>query len=195
VFDMTEDVADKLFAGARCPNRWSSTPVTEDEIRRIYELMKWGPTSANCSPARFAFVSSPTAKARLVDCVSKNNQLKVQQAPVTAIIGMDEKFADHLPLLYPHVPSAPHWFVGAGLARDTALRNSSLQGAYFMLAARLMGIDCGPMSGFDNARVDALFFSATSIKSNFICALGHGTTDTPPPRLPRLKFDDVAQFV
>jgi 3-hydroxypropanoate dehydrogenase len=192
---MTQDAADTLFTGARTYNRWSSTPVTEEEIRRIFELMKWGPTSANCSPARFIFVSSAAAKAGLVGCVSKKNQVKVEQAPVTAVIGMDEKFADQLPLLFPHAPAARDWFTDPEVARTTALRNSSLQGAYFMLAARLLGIDCGPMSGFDHARVDALFFQGTSIKSNFICALGHGTSDTLLPRLPRFKFDDVARFV
>jgi len=192
---MTQDAADTLFTGARSYNRWSSTPVTEEEIRRIFELMKWGPTSANCSPARFVFVSGAAAKARLVGCVSRNNQVKVEQAPVTAVIGMDEKFADRLPLLFPHAPTARDWFSDPEVARTTALRNSSLQGAYFMLAARLLGIDCGPMSGFDHARVDALFFPATSIKSNFICALGHGTTAMLLPRLPRFNFDDVARFV
>jgi 3-hydroxypropanoate dehydrogenase len=192
---MTDNAAETLFSRARSYNRWNSTPVTEEDIRGIFELMKWGPTSANCSPARFVFVSSAEAKARLAECVSRNNQPKVQQAPVTAIIGMDEKFAAHLPFLFPHIPSARDWFEEPELARTTALRNSSLQGAYFMLAARLMGIDCGPMSGFDNARVDAVFFAATSIKTNFICALGHGTTDMLLPRLPRFNFDAVAQFV
>ena len=192
---MTESAADTLFTQARTYNRWNSTPVTREDIRRIYELMKGGPTSANCSPVRFVFVLSSEAKARLLTCVSKNNQVKVEQAPVTAIVGMDEKFADHLPFLFPHAPSARAWFAEPELARTTALRNSSLQGAYFMLAARLLGFDCGPMSGFDNASVDALFFAATSIKSNFICALGHGTTDMLLPRLPRFNFDDVAVFV
>jgi 3-hydroxypropanoate dehydrogenase len=192
---VTQNAAETLFTAARSYNRWSSTPITEEEIRRIFELMKWGPTSANCSPARFVFVSSAEAKAGLVGCVSSKNQAKVEQAPVTAIIGMDEKFADQLPFLFPHAPTARDWFADPEVARTTALRNSSLQGAYFMLAARLLGIDCGPMSGFDHARVDALFFPETSIKSNFICALGHGTTQNLLPRLPRLDFDDVARFV
>jgi len=192
---MIKDTADTIFRQARSYNRWSATPVTAEEIRRIFELMKWGPTSANCCPARFVFVSSAAAKASLVGCVSRNNQVKVEQAPITAIIGMDEKFADQLPFLFPHAPTARDWFTDPEVARTTALRNSSLQGAYFMLAARLLGIDCGPMSGFDNARVDALFFAATSVKSNFICALGHGTTDMLSPRLPRFNFEDVAQFV
>ncbi len=191
---MTDSAADILFTRARTYNRWSSTPVSAEDIRRIFELMKWGPTSANCSPVRFVFVSSAEAKAGLVGCVSKNNQVKVQQAPVTAIIGMDEKFADQLPMLFPHAPTARDWFADPQVAATTALRNSSLQGAYFMLAARLLGIDCGPMSGFDHARVDALFFAGTSIKSNFICALGHGTSDMLLPRLPRFNFDDVARF-
>lgn len=192
---MTDNPAEVLFLKARSFNRWSPAPVTEDEIRHIFELMKWGPTSANCSPARFVFVASAAAKVRLAQCVSRNNQPKVQQAPVTVVIGMDEKFADHLPFLYPHVSSARHWFAEPELARTTALRNSSLQGAYFMLAARLLGLDCGPMSGFDHAQVDALHFAGTSIKSNFICALGHGTDEMLQPRLPRFDFDDIARFV
>jgi 3-hydroxypropanoate dehydrogenase len=192
---MTQSAAEALFSQARSYNRWDSTPVSEEEIRSIVELMKWGPTSANCSPARFVFVSSAAARATLAECVSRNNQPKVQQAPVTAIIGMDVNFADHLPFLYPDVPSARHWFAEPELARTTALRNSSLQGAYFILSARLLGIDCGPMSGFDHARVDELFFAGTSIRTNFICALGHGTTEMLLPRLPRFDFDAVARFV
>lgn len=187
-------VADRLFTHARSYNRWAATPVTEEEIRRVFDLMKWGPTSANCSPARFVFVSSPEGQAKLADCVSKANRVKVEEAPVTAIIGMDERFADRLPFLFPHAPGARDWFAEPEIARTTALRNSSLQGAYFMLAARLLGIDCGPMSGFDHARVDEAFFAGTSVRSNFICALGHGTTEMLFPRLPRFEFDEVARF-
>ncbi len=191
---MNEEAMDLLFRNARSYNRWSPDPVTEDQIRAIFDLMKWGPTSANCLPARFAFVQSAAAKQKLLGCVSDNNRIKVEQAPVTAIIGMDERFADHLPTLFPLAPDARFWFANPEVARITALRNSSLQGAYFMLAARLAGIDCGPMSGFDNAKVDAVFFAGTSIKSNFICALGHGTQEMLYPRLPRFKFDEVCSF-
>jgi 3-hydroxypropanoate dehydrogenase len=191
---MTQNAAETLFTAARTYNRWNATPVSEEEIRRIFELMKWGPTSANCCPARFVFVASAEAKVRLLECVSANNRVKVEQAPVTAVIGMDEQFADHLPFLFPHAPSARYWFAEPEVARSMALRNSSLQGAYFMLAARLSGLDCGPMSGFDHSKVDALYFEGTSIKTNFLCALGHGSTEMLMPRLPRFSFDEVARF-
>lgn len=192
---MTQSAADILFTHARSYNRWGPAPVSPEEIRRIFDLMKWCPTSANCCPARFVLVCSAAAKAQLAGCVSRNNRVKVEQAPVTVIIGMDLHFADRLPFLFPHAPGARDWFADPQVARMTALRNSSLQGAYFMLAARLLGIDCGPMSGFDHAQIDAAFFAGTSVESNFICALGHGTAQMLHPRLPRFDFDEVARFV
>jgi nitroreductase len=191
---MSADIADLVFRKARSFNRWLDIPVSDEEVRAIFDLMKWGPTSANCSPARFVFVRSAAAKSLLAECVSKNNRVKVEQAPLTAIIGMDLQFYTRLPTLFPHNPDAAHWFEDPGTAHLTALRNSSLQGAYFMLAARLLGLDCGPMSGFDNEKVDAAFFAGTAVKSNFICALGHGSTDQLFPRGPRLSFDEVCQF-
>jgi 3-hydroxypropanoate dehydrogenase len=192
--ERSQDPRNLLFIDARSYNRWWPQEVSDDQIREVFDLMKWGPTSANCSPARFVFVRSESCKARLADCVSTNNRVKVEQAPFTIIVGMDEKFADRLPLLFPHAPSARHWFADLETARVTALRNSSLQGAYFMLAARLLGLDCGPMSGFDNAKLDAEFFAGTSIKSNFIFALGHGTSEMLFPRSPRLEFGEVCRF-
>jgi 3-hydroxypropanoate dehydrogenase len=192
--ERSQDPRNLLFIDARSYNRWLPREVTDDEIRAIYDLMKWGPTSANCSPARFVFVRSESGKARLAGCVSMNNRVKVEQAPFTVIVGMDEKFADRLPFLFPHAPSARHWFADQETARITAIRNSSLQGAYFMLAARLLGLDCGPMSGFDNAKLDAEFFGDTSIKSNFIFALGHGASEMLFPRAPRLEFGEACQF-
>ena len=191
---MNEEAWDLIFRNARSYNRWKPTPVTDEEIRAVFDSMKWGPTSANCSPARFVFVRSEAAKQKLAGCVSDNNRIKVEQAPLTVIIGMDEQFKDKLPFLFPHVPNVQSWFANPDVAHATAFRNSSLQGAYFMLAARLAGIDCGPMSGFDSAKLDAAFFAGTSIKTNFICALGHGSQEMLFPRLPRFGFDEVCSF-
>ena len=189
-----QDVQDLLFRNARSYHRWAPTPVTDEQIHAIFDLTKCGPTTANSSPARFIFVRSNSAKNKLMSCVLPTNRIQVEQAPVTAIIGMDERFADKLPFLFPQAPNARDWYADPEMARVTALRNSSLQGAYFIMAARLLGLDCGPMSGFDNAKVDAEFFAGTSVKSNFLCALGHGTSEHLPPRSPRFGFDDVCQF-
>jgi 3-hydroxypropanoate dehydrogenase len=183
---------DVMFRHARSYNRWSPTQVTDQQIHEIYELLKMGPTSANCSPARFVFVRGAGAKTRLLSCVSEGNKVKVDQAGVTVIIGMDEKFYDKLPFLFPHKPDAGKWFTE--IATETAMRNSSLQGAYLILAARALGIDCGPMSGFDHTKVDAEFFAGTSIKSNFLCAMGEGTQEQLFPRSPRFAFDDVCRI-
>jgi 3-hydroxypropanoate dehydrogenase len=186
-----DEAKRRLFYGARSYNRWIATPVPDTTLREIFDLMRWGPTSANSSPARLVFVRSAAAKERLVRCVSRKNQIKIAQAPVSVIIGMDEEFADKLPFLFPHAPDARHWFADADLAKTTALRNSSLQGAYLMLAARLVGLDCGPISGFDHALVDREFFLDSAVKSNFICAMGHGTDEALRPRSPRFEFEDV----
>lgn len=191
---LDDTALDLLFRDARSYNRWSGEAVPVETLRALYELLKMGPTSANCSPARFVFVASDAGRERLAGCVSAGNRVKVQQAPVTVIIGMDELFHDRIPELFPHNPGARDWFLEPGARRDTAFRNSSLQGAYLMLAARALGLDCGPMSGFDHARVDAEFFKGTSIKSNFLCALGHGTTEGLYPRGPRLAFDDACEL-
>lgn len=186
---------DTLFREARSQNGWLDKPVAEAQLRQLYDLMKWGPTAANGGPARIVFVCSAEARAKLTACVSAGNVDKVSTAPVTAIIGMDMAFYDKLPQLFPHVDARP-WFVGQPqLIADTAFRNSSLQGGYFILAARALGLDCGPMSGFDPEKVDAAFFAGTTVKSNFICGLGHGDPAKLFPRSPRLAFDEACRIV
>jgi 3-hydroxypropanoate dehydrogenase len=186
---------DILFRDARSYNRWSPEAVPEQTLHALYDLLKWGPTSANSSPARFVFVTSAAAKATLAGCVSPGNLVKVEQAPVTVIIGMDEKFYEKIPFLFPHRPQVGDGFKDPAVGRPTMMRNSSLQGAYLILAARALGLDCGPMSGFDNAKVDAAFFGGTSVKSNFICALGVGTTELLYARSPRLPFDEACKII
>jgi 3-hydroxypropanoate dehydrogenase len=186
---------DTLFRDARSYNRWSADAVSDKTLHELYELLKFGPTAMNSTPARFVFVKSAEAKARLVGCLMSGNVVKVGQAPVTVIIGMDEKFPERLATLFPHVPGAGAKFTDAGLIQTTMMRNGSLQGAYLILAARALGLDCGPMSGFDHAKVDAAFFAGTSIKSNFLCALGTGTTELLFPRLPRLAFDEACKII
>ncbi len=185
---------DQLFLEARTHSHWASDPVPEATLRRLYDLLRMGPTSANCCPARFVFAASRAARERLAACVSDGNRAKVLAAPVTVIVGMDEKFYDRLPDLFPHNPDARNWFLEPAVAHATAFRNSSLQGAYLILAARALGLDCGPMSGFDPARVDAAFFEGTTIKSNFICSLGHGERARLHPRSPRLPFEDACRI-
>jgi nitroreductase len=186
---------DTLFREARSYNRWSPEPVPNETLHALYELLKFGPTSANCCPARFVFVVSAAARATLVGCVSPGNVVKVEQAPVTVIIGMDEKFYEKLPFLFPHKPQIAEAFKDPAVGRVHMMRNASLQGAYLILAARSLGLDCGPMSGFDNAKVDAAFFGGTSVKSNFISALGTGTTEMLFPRGPRLPFDEACKIL
>ncbi len=188
------DALDTLFQTARTYSSWADTPVSDDQLHAIYDLAKLGPTSANASPARLVFCRTVEARETLAGCVSAANAGKVRAAPVSVIVGMDTEFYEKLPQLFPHA-DARAWFVGQpALIRDTALRNSSLQGAYLMLAARSLGLDCGPMSGFDKAAVDAAFFAGTTIETNFIFALGHGTPDALFPRSPRLAFDEAAQL-
>lgn len=182
---------DQLFRAARTQYDWDSTPVGEADLRAIYDLMKMGPTSANCSPARIIFCRSDSARERLAAHASENNRDKIRQAPVTAIIGMDLEFYERLPELFPHA-DARAWFAGNdAVARETALRNSSLQGAYFLVAARALGWDTGPMSGFDKAGVDAEFWAGTSVETNFLCSVGRGTGQKLFPRLPRLSFEEA----
>jgi 3-hydroxypropanoate dehydrogenase len=183
---------EQLFEDARTQNGFLPDPVSDETLRRIYELMKWGPTSANCSPARFLFVRSPEAKAKLAPCMSAGNRAKTLQAPVTAIIGMDMAFYEKLPQLFPHDQTARSWFEGKPeVIAATAFRNGSLQGAYFMLAARAHGVDCGPMSGFDAPQVDAAFWAGTTVQTNFICNLGKGDPSKVFPRSPRLTFEEA----
>jgi nitroreductase len=183
---------DTIFRSARTYYSWADTPVTRVQMQAIYDLARMGPTSANASPARFVWCESDAAKAKLAACVSDGNRPKVLEAPVTVIIGMDMQFYTRLPELFPHDQTARSWFEGnEATVRDTAFRNSTLQGAYLMLAARAVGLDCGPMSGFDKPKVDAAFFAGTSVETNFICSIGHGTEDKLFPRLPRLPFEEA----
>ncbi len=189
------DALDQLFRSARTHNAWLPTPVHDDELRALYDLMKWAPTSANCSPARLLFLRTREAKERLRPALSPGNLDKTMSAPVTAIIGHDMTFYDKLPQLFPHA-DARAWFAGKPeLIQATAFRNSSLQGAYLMLAARAIGLDCGPMSGFDAAKVDAEFFAGTDIKTNFLCNLGHGDPAKLFARSPRLAFDEACTLL
>lgn len=182
---------EQLFDDARTQNGWLDIPVSDDVLRQLYNLMKWAPTSANCSPARIVFVRTPQARRKLVDCMADGNKAKVAQAPVTAIIGMDMAFFEKLPQLFPHA-DAKSWFVDQpDLIQATAFRNSSLQGAYLMLAARALGLGCGPMSGFDAALLDAAFWAGTPVKTNFVCSLGHGDPAKLFPRSPRLAFEEA----
>jgi 3-hydroxypropanoate dehydrogenase len=186
---------EQLFTEARTQNGYLDTAVSDAQLGELYELMKWGPTSANCCPARLQFVRSAAAKDRLAACVSAANKPKVQQAPVTVIVGMDLAFFERLPQLFPHT-DARAWFVDKpALIEATAFRNSSLQGAYLMLAARAMGLGCGPMSGYDTAALDAAFWAGTTVRSNFICTLGHGDPTKVLARSPRLSFEEACQLV
>jgi len=186
---------DTLFREARSFNRWSPEPIPEKTLHDLYDLLKMGPTSVNCCPARFVFVASAAAKARLTACVSPGNVVKTEQAPVTVIIGMDQLFYEKVPFLFPHKPEMAELFKNPAVGPTHMMRNATLQGAYLILAARSLGLDCGPMSGFDHAKVDAAFFADTSIKSNFLCALGTGTTEALFARSPRLPFDEACKIV
>jgi 3-hydroxypropanoate dehydrogenase len=182
---------DQLFRDARSHSVWTDDQVSDVEMRAIYELTKMGPTSANSSPARFVWVTSAEGKARLKPHLSAVNAEKVIKAPVTVIIGYDTAFAEQLPRLFPQAPTAKDWFADPRHAETTAFRNGTLQGAYLILAARALGFDTGPMSGFDNAGVDREFFPGATIKSNFICSIGRGDGSKLPPRAPRLSFEEA----
>lgn len=191
---------NQLFLEARTfaknPDPWQPRAVSDDLLRQVWDLARMGPTASNVLPARVVFVRTPEAKARLAPLLDEGNRPKSQAAPTTAILAMDMKFFDLLPKLNAH-PDARSWFAHK---RDAdlyaiALRNSSLQGAYLMLAARALGLDCGPMSGFDNAGIDAEFFGGTAIRSNFLINLGYGNRETLPPRAPRLSFEEACQIL
>jgi 3-hydroxypropanoate dehydrogenase len=191
---ITEQAMKQLFTEARTHNGWQSKAVDDDLLKKVYDLMKFGPTSANCTPMRIAFIKTKEAKEKLKPCLMEGNVEKTMAAPVTALIGMDMKFYDQLPKLFPHA-DAKSWFVGnEAFAAETAMRNSSLQGAYFIIAARAYGLDCGPMSGFDKDKADAAFFAGTSYKSNFLCNLGYGDPSKLFPRSPRLTFDEACKI-
>jgi 3-hydroxypropanoate dehydrogenase len=193
---LSDDGLDLLFRAARTHSAWLDTPVDDALLRRVYDLAKMGPTSANMCPMRVVFVKSKEAKEKLKPALDEGNVAKTMAAPVTAIVGMDVRFYEQLPKLFPHA-DAKAWFkdLPANVLEYIALRNASLQGAYLMLAARALGLDCGPMSGFDNAKVDAAFFAGTTVKSNFLCNLGHGDASKLFPRSPRLTFDEACKIL
>ena len=192
---VNDDGLNTIFRDARTYVAWQDKPVDDALLARVYHLAKMGPTSANTCPMRVVFVKSPAAKEKLKPALDGGNVEKTMRAPVTAIIGMDVKFYEQLPKLSPHV-DAKAWFkdLPENVLEYLALRNSSLQGAYFMLAARSLGLDCGPMSGFNNAKVDVAFFSGTSLKSNFLCNLGYGDSGKLYPRAPRLEFNEACRI-
>jgi 3-hydroxypropanoate dehydrogenase len=187
---------DLILRKARTHNAWIDRPVEDAQLHALYELLKFGPTTANTCPARFVFVRSGEAKAKLGPALDQGNYAKTMAAPVTAIIAYDLAFYDKLPFLFPHNPDAKSWFDSKPLAdlERICLRNGSLQGAYLILAARALGLDCGPMSGFDNARVDEAFFAGTTWRSNFLCNLGYGDDSVLFPRSPRLPFEEAARI-
>ena len=187
---------DILFRNARTHSVWRDKPVDDALLMQVYDLAKMGPTSANMCPLRIVFVKSHEAKERLKPALDAGNVDKTMKAPVTAIIGMDIRFYEKLPELLPHA-DAKAWFkdLPMSVLEAIALRNSSLQGAYFMIAARSLGLDCGPMSGFDNAKVDEAFFAGTTVKSNFLCNLGYGDASKLRPRSPRLTFEEACKVV
>lgn len=193
---LSDEGLDLLFRNARTHSAWLDQPIDDALLRQVYDLARMGPTSANMCPMRIVFVKSKEAKEKLRPALDPGNVDKTMKAPVTAIIGMDIRFYEKLPFLFPHT-DAKAWFkdLPAEVLEYIALRNSSLQGAYFMLAARALGLDCGPMSGFNNALVDATFFAGTTIKSNFLCNLGHGDASRLHPRSPRLPFEEACQVV
>ncbi|HHW4678860.1 MAG TPA: malonic semialdehyde reductase [Xylella sp.] len=193
--DVLNDAAlDQLLCTARTCNSFLDKPVDELLLRRLYDLTKWGPTAANSEPARFVFITSAEGKARLKPALAESNLAKTMSAPVTVIVAHDQDFHEKLPYLFPHT-DAKSWFDGPRETRaESAFRNGTLQGAYLILAARALGLDAGPMSGFDNAKVDEAFFAGTAVKSNFLINLGYGDPAGLFPRLPRLSFDEAARI-
>jgi nitroreductase len=196
ITDKLDDRAlDRLFRTARTRNAWTEQPVTEQQLRELYDLMKFGPTSGNCCPARLVWVMSAEGKHRLAALAAPNNAPKILAAPVTVIVGYDLDFAEQLPKLFPaRGKDMQAYYSDPLVAQSTAFRNGSLQGAYLIIAARALGLDCGPMSGFSNEAVDSEFFADTRIKSNFICSIGYGSNENLFPRNPRLTFEEAGRF-
>jgi nitroreductase len=186
---------DQLFREARTYNAFAPGAMAEALVREIYELAKWGPTASNCNPGRFVFLTTPEARVRLAPHMSGSNRAKTLAAPVNVIMAYDLNFSEKVPFLFPHKPEAAAWFARPEVAMETAFRNGSLQAAYLMLAARSLGLDCGPMSGFKEAGVNEEFFNGTSWRVNFICNVGHGTDENLFPRLPRLSFEESCQVL
>jgi len=192
---LSQAAFDQLFFEAHTLNAWQDKPVTDEVLHRLYDTLRMAPTSMNCSPARIVFVKSKAAKEKLNQALMEGNRVKTMAAPVTAIIAYDTRFFEQLPKLFPAMPNARGMFESNATLSDlTALRNGSLQGAYLILAARALGLDCGPMSGFDNATVDKLFFADTNVRSNFLCNLGYGDSKGIYPRGPRLGFDEACNI-
>jgi 3-hydroxypropanoate dehydrogenase len=192
---ISNEALEAIFSSARTHNAWLDKPVSDDTLKQIYEIMKWGPTSANSSPLRIVYVKSKEGKAKLLQAVAPANVEKTKAAPVTAILAEDKQFYDKLPKLFPHA-DARAWFAGnQPLIDATSFRNSSLQGGYFILAARALGLDCGPMSGFNAQGIDEAFFSGTAWRSNFLCNLGYGDTSKLFPRSPRLSFEEACKIL
>lgn len=192
---INDEALDVLFREARTHNGWEDREVSRPLMQAVYDLMKWGATSANCSPARFVFVASDEGKKRLAPLLLEGNRAKTLAAPCCVIIAQDMAFHDHLPKLFPHT-DAKSWFDGNdALIEETAFRNATLQGAYFMIAARALGLDCGAMSGFDKAGVDKEFFADTTYQSNFLCNIGYGTDENMFPRSPRFDFEEICNIV
>jgi 3-hydroxypropanoate dehydrogenase len=186
---------NQLFRSARTQNKWTDRPVPDARLRELYDLLKMAPTSANASPARFVFIRTPEGKAKLKPALSAGNLEKTMTAPVTVIVAHDLQFYEKLPVLFPHAPDAKNWFTGSySFAEQTAFRNGSLQGAYLIMAARALGLDAGPMSGFDAAKVDEAFFPGTQWRTNFLVNLGYGDPAGLFPRSPRLDFEEAARF-
>lgn len=193
---LTDEALAQIFLEARTYNGFLDKPVTDEQLRELYDLMKWGPTSANGSPARFVFIRSREAKERLRPALSPGNVDKTMAAPITVIVAYDLAFHEKMSRLFPHKPGMGDLFASnAQLGEETARRNSSLQGAYLMIAARALGLDCGPMSGFDNAKLDAEFFPGGVVRSNFLCNIGYGDPSSFTTRLPRLDFDEACTIV
>lgn len=192
---LSDQSLHQLFINARTHHTWKNIPVSDEQLKQIYDLFKFAPTSVNCNPARIIFVKSSAEKDRLLECVNPGNLEKTKNAPVTAIIGMDLDFYEQLPKLFPHV-DAKSWFVGKdAFIEQTAFRNSSLQGAYLILAARALGLDCGPMSGFDAEKVNAAFFPNGRVKANFLINIGYGDESSLMPRQPRPSFDEACKIL
>lgn len=195
---ISDEALNVLFRDARTHNGWTERPVSDEQLHRLYELMKWGPTSMNCSPVRIIFLRSEAARLRIEPHLSPGNVEKTMSAPIIAIIGTDNKFYEYLPRLFPHSPALKNFFSKASNsshAELTAFRNCTLQGGYFLMAARAIGLDCGPMSGFDAQALDREFWAGSNIHTNFICNLGYGDRSKLFPRLPRLEFDEVCSVL
>ncbi|MDR3464398.1 MAG: malonic semialdehyde reductase [Xanthobacteraceae bacterium] len=189
------EAVEQIFTAARSHHAWTDRPVSADELKSLYEIMKWGPTSVNSGPARLVFVQSDAGKEKLYPALMEANVAQVRAAPVTAIVAFDERFFDHVKDLFPAYDATALFAGDRKLRQETAFRNSSMQGAYLIIAARALGLDACPMSGFDNAKVDEAFFQNGTWRSNFICTLGHGDGTKLWPRGPRLAFEDVCRVV